>query len=86
MAVNRCQDTTMNVPNFEEIDRNRLRWDYDPLGDSLWVGLTPEPRPAINVYVDDDTMFLVDPDTNDVVGIELEHFLARALRPRDTME
>jgi hypothetical protein len=75
------------MPSLDEIDRQMVRIDYDPLDDSLWVGLTSEPRPTYNVSVDEDMMYQVDPDTNEVIGLEIEHFLYRLLhRPPDYAE
>jgi uncharacterized protein YuzE len=83
MAIGKQQDVAPRIPDLDDISEDQIRVNYNRLADSLWMSFTGEPRPAYNAYVDDDTMFLIDLETNDVVGIEIEHFLARALRPRD---
>jgi uncharacterized protein YuzE len=67
------------VPSQAEVDAASVRIDYDHPTDTLWVSLVGEPRPAYNVYVDDDAMYRVDPHTGEVVGLEIERFLERAL-------
>jgi hypothetical protein len=79
MAMTERRKAPPKVPRLDEIDANRIWLDYDLLSDSLLVSLVGEPRPAYNEYVDDDTMFRIDPETNEVVGLEFEHFLRRAL-------
>ena len=70
------------LPRLEDIDGAQIRLDYDTLSDSLWVSFVGGARPAVNVYAetDDDLMYLVDPITEEVVGLEVENFLGRALR------
>jgi uncharacterized protein YuzE len=79
MAVIENRGMTPKVPRLEDIAEDHVRVAYDRRSDTLWVSLTGDPRPAYNVYADDDTMFRIDPDTNEVVGLEIEHFLHRAL-------
>jgi len=81
MAVSQVHDMEAFVPRLEDLDPSRIRLRYDHASDTLWVSLLGEARPVVNVYVDDDTMHLVDQGTKEVVGLEIERFLARALRP-----
>ena len=88
MAVTETREINPKLPKFDEIDGSKVRVDYDPLGDSLWVSLTGDARPVVSVYADhdDDLMYLVDPYTEEVVGLEIERFLARAFEPRPDTE
>jgi hypothetical protein len=89
VAVIETHEINPKVPRLEDIDGDKIRLDYDPLADSLWVSLTGDARPIVNVYseTDDDLMYLVDPYTQEVVGLEIERFLDRLLRvPQVTEE
>ncbi len=48
---------------------------YEAGEDTLFVNLTGASQPAVNAYVDDDTMVRLDPVTEEVVGFEIENFL-----------
>ena len=81
MAVTDTRGIEPKVPNLDAIDEAQVRVAYNRLADTLWVSLVGDPRPAYNVHTDDDdTMFRVGPDTGEVVGLEIENFLDRALR------
>ena len=81
MAVTDTRRIKLKLPNLDDIDEAQVRVAYNRLADTLWVSLVGDPRRAYNVYTDDaDTMFRVDPYTGEVVGLEIEHFLDRALR------
>jgi uncharacterized protein YuzE len=79
MAVTEDRSMAPKVPKLEDIAEDHVRVEYDRRSDTLWVSLAGDPRPAYNLYVDDDTMFRIDPDTDEVVGLEIEHFLHRTL-------
>ena len=79
MAVTRRR-LTPKPPPLDTLDRAAVAVDDDPAEDTLFVNLFGAPRPAVSVYLDDDTIYRVDPVTADVVGIEVENFLARFLR------
>lgn len=66
---------TPKVPPIEMLDRSKVQVDYDRDEDTLFVNLVGMPRPAISTYVDDDTIYRLDPVTEEVVGVEVEHFL-----------
>lgn len=66
---------TQKPPPWDAIDRKKVRVEYEPDEDTLFVNPTGTPRPAINAYVDDDTMVRLDPVTEEVVGFEIENFL-----------
>jgi len=82
MAVANTRQRPIAVPRLDDIDEAQVRLSYDREADTLWVSLVGEPPPAYNLYVDDDTMYRVDPTTGTVVGLEIERFLERALAHR----
>lgn len=86
MAVANDRQRPIAVPRLDDIDEAQVRLSYDRAADTLWVSLVGEPPPAYNRYVDDDTMFRIDPRTGAVVGLEIERFLERALIPRPAID
>lgn len=82
MAVIHDRQLPIKIPRPADVRAADVRLDYDREADTLWVSLVGAPRPAYNTYVEDDLMYRVDPHTGEVVGLEIERFLERALRPR----
>lgn len=72
----------LNVPPLDDIDMAKVGVAYDPTTDTLAVTLTGAARPAISRYVDDDTLYRVDPTTDTVVAVEVERFVERLLTVR----
>jgi len=83
MAVTRGSGQ-LNAPPLDDIDLAKVGVAYDPTTDTLAVTLTGAPRPAISRYVDDNTLYRVDPTTDAVVAVEVERFLERLLTLRST--
>lgn len=78
---------TPKVPPIETLDRSKVQVDYDRDEDTLFVNLVGMPRPAISMYVDDDTIYRLDPVTEEVVAVEVEHFLEDLLdKPKPSAE
>lgn len=82
MAMTRDRQRPLKVPSPAAIDAADVRVEYEHPTDTLWVSVVGEPRAAYNVYVHDDAMCRVDPHTGEVVGLEIERFLERALKFR----
>lgn len=75
------------MPTFGDVDGITIAVAYGRTTDTLSVSFTGTPRPAIGVDADDDTISRVDPETEEVSGLEIEDFLARYLRrPRSADE
>lgn len=81
MAVTEPRASHPIVPRLDDLAENQVQVAYDRRSDTLSVSLVGDPHPAYNAYVDDDTMLRVDPETDEVVGIEIEQFLHRLLQP-----
>ena len=80
MAVTRSRAIVPKVPTLDELDEAEIALDYDRATDTLAVTFTGSSRPAITHYADDDTIYRLDPETAEVIGLEIEDFLARLLR------
>lgn len=63
------------VPAFDGLDLDAVRLDYHAAQDTLLITFSGTSRPAISKFVDDDTIYRLDPVTSEVVGIEVENFL-----------
>lgn len=67
-------------------DRARLSLDditivYDEALDALYVDFERAPQPAVSIDIDDSDVYArVNPETNVVVGMQIENFLRRAVR------
>ncbi len=73
-------------PKLPEMDKSLIqqtRFTYDGPSDTLFMDFYGDSRPAVNVAVRDgdrDYLYLrVDPDTEQVVGVQLEAFLGYAI-------
>lgn len=60
-------------------DLDGMRFDYDGPSDTLLVHLGGVPRPAITVVADDYVSYRVDLETEEIVGYQIEDFLAEAV-------
>ena len=62
-------------PNLDEIDMDLSQMTYDEDTDTLIMYLAGEPQPAVSVNVDANHFLLVDPETQIVVGVQIEGFM-----------
>lgn len=84
--TNRTPDVqifTPRWPDFGSLPSQQARFTYDGPSDTLFVDLYGEPRAAASIPLDRgdrDYLFLrVDPQTEEVVGLQIEHFLTYAV-------
>lgn len=70
-------------PDPSSLSANQVRFTYDRPTDTLFVDFYGDTRPAASVPLDRgdrDYLFLrVDPETDAVVGLQIEHFLSYAV-------
>lgn len=78
MAVTRRR-LEPKVPALDSLDPASIGVDYHAEQDTLFVHFSGSSTPAISTYIDDDTIYRLDPVTEEVVGLEIEDFLARLL-------
>lgn len=76
--------TSFHLPEAGKLSTERIRFVYDRFADTLDVDFYGDPRPAVSVAVDHgdrDYLYLrVDPTTREVVGVQIEAFLAYAIK------
>lgn len=70
---------TPQMPSRDEIDIDQVVFEYDEDDDELLVHLFGKPLPAISVVIGPYEYFRIDPETEQIVGFYVEHFLARAV-------
>ena len=61
-------------------DLERMRFDYDPTSDTLTIYLGGTPQAAISVVKDDYLSYRVDPESEEIVGYQIEDFLTEAIQ------
>jgi hypothetical protein len=70
-------------PELSSLSANHIRFTYDRPTDTLFVDFYGDARPAASVALERgnrDYLFLrVDPETDAVVGLQIEHFLSYAV-------
>ncbi len=70
---------THRWPAPSDVDLRDVVLSYDRHSDTLFVHLFGRGRPAVSDLVGDSWYLLVDPQTLEVVGLQIEDFLARAV-------
>lgn len=72
------------LPSEEELRQRPIVFLFDELADELIVSFYDPPRPAVSVFRDEpDWLALrVDPETDEVVAVQIVDFLTEALRER----
>lgn len=71
-------EISFTVPKLKDIDWDDAVLSYDRLSDILMVFVGDRSQPAVVVYgddADDNRSYLVNPDTRQFVGWQLESFL-----------
>lgn len=66
-------------PDFDEVGPGELTSEYDRIADTLVVRFSGLDRPTVGVVFGDYELLRVDPVTEEVVGVELEHFVTAAI-------
>ena len=69
----------LSADQMREINPEDLHVEYDRFGDTLILSFTPEPRATVGVVMKDYALLRVDPRTNEITGLELEHFTKAAV-------
>src|SRR3712207_5659749 len=66
-VMTEMQAFTPKLPRLDQLDPERLAFDYDRPSDTLFLNFEGHPSPVISVVVTDDLLYLVDPVTEQVV-------------------
>ena len=77
MAVNEIRTVNPKLPRLDQLDPGRFAFDYDRPSDTLYLYFEGQPPPAVSIVVSDELLYLVDPVTERVVGLQIEAFLTR---------
>ena len=64
------------LPDPESIDPEQVDIHYNHGTDTLFIHLFGRQRPAIALDVDEHTYFRIDPRTHEIIGVQIERFLA----------
>lgn len=59
---------------------------YVPRTDSVFVFLYGADRPAVGVVMDHNLTLLIDPETDQLLGFEIDHFLTEAVFAQPALE
>ncbi len=75
-------ELSFTIPTSTDIDWDEVTLSYDRLSDVLLVFVADRSQPAVVVYDDDDATWpcLVNPDTMQFFGWQIESFLTTAVR------
>ncbi len=79
MAMTEMRTLRPKMPKLSNLDLTKSRFDFDRLSDTLYWDFYGEPRPAISYPRTDHVLYSVDPETEEVVGFQLDGFLARVV-------
>ena len=80
MAKERLRPLALRHPGDESRGAARPVVRYNPTTDTLLLYLYGQPEAALNVSVDDSSMYvMVDPDTSELVGVHIQAFKKRFL-------
>jgi hypothetical protein len=77
MAMTQPRSLHPKLPDLAHLDGSRFALEFDRPSDTLYWDFYGEPRSAIAVPVTDHVLYSVDPETEAVVGFQIEGFLAR---------
>lgn len=70
----------ITIPNIESLDAGDLTFEYDERSDSLFIYLARPGTPGVSVALDEHLLFRVDPNSEELIGIEIEGFLTSAVQ------
>jgi hypothetical protein len=77
-AEHHSHERRRHLPPVESLERRPVSFVYNELADELVVAFTDPPRPAVTVFVNDWVAIRVDPESGEVVGIQVVNFLQEA--------
>ncbi len=66
--------------SVEAIDFSKVVINFDRDSDTLFVHLVGCGRPSISMVAGDDSYVLVDPDSEEIVGFQIEHVLTSVVK------
>jgi hypothetical protein len=73
------EESPIQFPDLNDLDPEQIVFSYDEEADSLLIHFFGRPMPAESVPIDQFVLLRVRPDTNELVGVEIEAFVHAAL-------
>lgn len=84
------QTFTPSWPDLTSLPSDQVRLTYDRATDTLFVDFYGEARPAASIPLDrgdrDYVYARIDPETDAVVGLQIEHFLSYAIEQHPELD
>jgi hypothetical protein len=79
MAVTETRTLRPRLPDIDGLDWARFRFEFDRRSDALYWDFFPDAPPAVSYPVTDPLLYSVDPETEAVVGLQFDGFLAHVV-------
>ena len=79
MTVSDLRAIHPRMPSIADLDWTKFAFAYDRPSDTFYWDFYGEPRAAVSVPVSDHVLYSVDPETEEVVGYQIDGFLACAV-------
>ncbi|MDQ2651498.1 MAG: hypothetical protein M3Z20_00510 [Chloroflexota bacterium] len=89
-STSRSDLDTVDEPDLRQIQPRPIRWDdvdsahiaisYDRTSDTLLIHLFGRRQPSVSMPIEGHLYALVDPESERIVGIHIERFLAQAVK------
>ena len=76
MAITTLRSFRPKPPDLESLDWQAIRFDYDRTSDTLYLDFSGHPTAAVAYPVTDHLLLSIDPESEAVVGFQIEGFLA----------
>ncbi|MDP9364691.1 MAG: hypothetical protein M3Q10_10795 [Chloroflexota bacterium] len=79
MAVIENRTLRPRLPDLDKLDWRRFCFEFDRRSDTLYWDFSPDAPPAVSYPVSDHLLYSVDPETEEVVGLQFDGFLAHVV-------
>ncbi len=79
MAVNDSQPVRPKQPDLAAIDPRNVVAEYDRESDTLVVQLFGRGRPAVILHTGGVSDYWLDPETHEIIGLQVEGYLVHAV-------
>ena len=79
------EDVQVVIPDVRGVDLRHVVFNYDRDSDTLLLYLFGKERPAVAAGGSDYVYALIDPDSEEFLGVQVEDFLSRAVKDRPNL-
>jgi hypothetical protein len=73
-------------PSQDELSQASAEIAYSPTLDSVFVYFYGRDRPAVSLVLENHLTALLDPETDQMIGLEIDHFLSEAVLANPVLE